>query len=251
MEKEKTGKGKNIVIVILILIILGLTGYIVYDKLVTDKKTVQKQEQTKKAQSQKVNIISQGEAIMVGKDLYKKSRDLSNWQFELFNNGSTDNKTDQKNYKIENGIATEMPEGEYSKIYTKFNDTISKNIKDLFTTNGLNQFLNYQTSKNNSFIVKDNNDNFYLQKNVGGRLGYHVIDDFDIQVNKIEENSVTFTVSDYWFEVGSDESDYSKSSPDAAKIDNTFKIAKENDAWKVEDYTDSFEAYIKLLNSNN
>lgn len=78
MEKEKKkGKGKTIVIVLLILIVLGLVGYIVYDKVVYkyfDKKEVneEKKNENEIVTNKKVVFVSQE-----GNNYYKVYEDGS------------------------------------------------------------------------------------------------------------------------------------------------------------------------------
>jgi len=72
---EKKSKGKTIVIVILILAVLGLGGYIVYDKFLNTEKV----EPVKTGENEKdcieKNSMTEDLAINLGKKLYTEVRD--------------------------------------------------------------------------------------------------------------------------------------------------------------------------------
>jgi len=68
---EKKNKGKTIVIVILILAVLGLGGYIVYDKFLNTEID----EDVNIQKKQEINLLSKEEALKIGKDRYEYIRD--------------------------------------------------------------------------------------------------------------------------------------------------------------------------------
>lgn len=52
MENQKKGTGKTVIIVVLILLVLGLGGYITYDKILNKNETKQLEENVKKLNSE-------------------------------------------------------------------------------------------------------------------------------------------------------------------------------------------------------
>ncbi|MBR3362793.1 MAG: hypothetical protein IKG40_02580 [Bacilli bacterium] len=249
MEKKSTGK--TVVIVILLLALLGLGGYIVYDKIVL--KELQKFDSTEKKSEKQPNLLSNEEAIRIGQDLYLKTRDLyCGGVSKLMNNENydftwRDNSVD--NYVVENGVATktDIEKTDGCGLY-KYPDEVAIAIKNLFTESGLDKFLDNELKYNKRWVVKDNSDNFYMLGCLS-HSGVILLDEITIKPTSIEENTISFIVSDYMFEAGLDESEYNINSSKATKLDNTFKIAKENDSWKVEDYTDSHDKYLQKNNN--
>lgn len=251
MENSKKGKGMLVVIIVLVLLVLGLSGYIVYDKIFTkeNERTKEPVKAENKVEEQQ-KLLTNDEATSIGQGLYLKTRDLYVGQVAKLMEEQTYNwlGSNNDNYVLENGIATkaDIENTDGCGLY-KYPDEVATAIKNLFTKTGLEKFMNSELSNNKRWVAKDNNDNFYMSGCLS-RSGTTVLDEITIVPTKIENNSISFTVSDYWFEAGLADSDYNINSSKATKIDNTFKIVKENDNWKVEDYTDS---YNKFLEKNN
>ncbi len=249
MEKKSTGK--TVVIIVLLLALLGLGGYVVYDKIAL--KEPQKFDSTEKKSEKQPNLLSNEEAIRIGQDLYLKTRDLYyGGVSKLMNNENYDftwRENSVDNYVVENGVATktDIEKTDGCGLY-KYPDEVAIAIKNLFTESGLDKFLDNELKYNKRWVVKDNSDNFYMLGCLS-RSGVISLDEITIKPTNIGENNISFIVSDYMFEAGLDESEYNINSSKATKLDNTFKIVKENDSWKVEDYTDSYDKYLQENNN--
>ena len=248
MENQKNGKGKTFAIVILVLLVLGLGGYIVYDKIIMkETEEPEKTEKTKKEVKEQPKLLTNDEAISVGQSLYLKTRDLYQGEVTKLLNKQYYNwiENNNDNYVLENGVATkvDIEKTDGCGLY-KYPDEVAIAIKKLFTTSGLDKFLDSEWKYNKRLVAKDNDNNFYMQGCLA-RSGTTVLDEITIKPTSIEENSISFIVTDYRFETGLDDSDYNINSPKATKLDNVFKIVKENDTWKVEDYTDSYNKFLE------
>lgn len=66
-----------VVIIALILLVLGLSGYIVYDKIFTkENEKIKEPVKTENKVEKQQKLLTNDEAISIGQGLYLKTRDL-------------------------------------------------------------------------------------------------------------------------------------------------------------------------------
>jgi len=251
MENEKkNSKSKNIVIILLIFIILGLSGYITYDKIIKKEenvKNIQAEKESAEPKEIKENVLTNEQAIEEGKKLYPIVRNMYFGQIKLSENDKDNSKLIDGNteYKIsDDGTATITKQGDIG--HSKFNSKVNDKINKTFTKTGLERFLMDQKNNNKNWIIRDKDENFYINGYLS-HSGTITIDDFNIKPIDIQSNEISFVVSDYHFLHGLPDSEYNVNSSKATKIDNIFTIKKENNEWKVDDYTDSYNTYLDHL----
>lgn len=217
-NKEKNGKGKNIVIVFLVLIILGLSGYIVYDKFFKKEEKENKENIKAEEKVKEPTLLTNDDALNIGKELYIKTRDIA------YNHGVIANSEkmtiDTNNcYSNENGSMTKTTCDDFT-----FNKVLDNSFKENFTAKGLQQYEESAVEFGGGGFAIYNNEYYIKPYKWGPFNGPYDIAKTKITVKEINENTITLEAT----ETFGDET-----------INTTFTIAKINNQWKMDDYTDA------------
>lgn len=242
-------KKNNKLTIFLIIVIAALTGYIVYDKTFSKeneeekteiKEEIQNEEETVQEEKETVVLLNNDEAIKIGKELYLKAKDLYICQLQKITGNYSEWFENSTQYSITNGVPSVIASNSenYGFGYIKLKTDVSSKAKGIFTSEGLKNFLNQENTDNKGWVAQDNSGNLYC-KDYLSRSGYKELDEIGILVSKNEENEITFTVTDYMSTV--------MDSSNVVSANNTFKIKKENDTWKIESYIDSYSELSKKL----
>lgn len=171
----------------------------------------------------KKEIISNEQALLIGKEKYKKAEQYYSRLKEL-------GESIQVEYKGQNVNA--------SKVLS------IKDIKDLFTKNKFDKYIRKvkDESENYNSLLEKGGEYYRLDTDMGGVLSYLYTD--DLTVKSIDENKIVFEAKSYY--LVNDEpylsnvnpKEYVKTVPkDKIEIKtNKFTIVKENGDWKVDYY---------------
>lgn len=171
----------------------------------------------------KKEIISNEQALLIGKEKYKKAEQYYSRLKEL-------GESIQVEYKGQNVNA--------SKVLS------IKDIKDLFTKNKFDKYIRKvkDESENYNSLLEKGGEYYRLDTDMGGVLSYLYTD--DLTVKSIDENKIVFEAKSYY--LVNDEpylsnvnpKEYVKTAPkDKIEIKtNKFTIVKENGDWKVDYY---------------
>jgi len=220
---EKKSKGKTVVIVILVLVILGLGGYIVYDKVLNKEvKEPVKTEKKDKVETKK-DILSEDEALKLGKERYEYVRD------GLFLCGYKQIKYDDS--KLfgwnDNGKHT-TGDLDYAKI---------TNIEDIKSNLTERTFLNWIKALD----IKQDGSDYYIYVGGCGIGPDYPYDKFKIKVKDIQKDHITYSIEEYFYTM--DNNGIIEDINKAKKYTTDFEIVKENDMWKIKEYTDAEAGY--------
>lgn len=207
---EKKSKGKTITIIILVLIIVVLGGYIVYDKVLN--KEINEPVKTEKKE-EKVELLTNDEALKIGKELYIKTRDIA------YNHKNSMQVDTNICYLNENEQMVQTECGDVT-----FNKVTDNSFKNNFTAKGLKQYEENAYEYGGGGFVVNNGDYYIKPYKFGAFNGPWDTDVTEIIVKSIEENSIILEAVETF---------------DTDTINTTFTIVKENDAWKIDDYTDA------------
>ena len=209
---EKKSRGKNVVIVVLVLVVLGLVGYIVYDKFIVEDVN----EPIKVEKKSKTSLLNKEEALKIGKERYEYVRD------GLYSCGYEKVKTDA-NKGINVVDNTMVPGNQFLKIANI--DEIKSNLTE-------HAYLDWVKEP---YIQKYEND-YYINLECGERPDY-ARDEYQIEVKEIKENNIIYSISEYFYSVdggGNVVEDINK----AEKNVINFELVKEDNMWKIKEYTD-------------
>lgn len=168
MENKKSNKGLIVLIIFLIIIILGLSGYIVYDKFFDNKEvnTVEKKEKTKKEEK---SILKDKNKEMVYKD-------------------------DSYSY-------LEVP---YININTKDGERLNNEIKEFVkdykdtkddTEDFMVSYKNFENDNVVSIIIKkttpSSSTNYYKSINIDSKTGKELTNSELLKTKKIDESELS------------------------------------------------------------
>ncbi|MBR2832910.1 MAG: hypothetical protein IKE75_00460 [Bacilli bacterium] len=229
MENKSTGK--TVAIIILLLAVLGLGGYIIYDKVLNKENT----ETTGKSKIENItteNTMSKEEALEIGKENYEYIRNglymCGYKQLTLSQEGIEGNKI---NAQVSNGI-TDF----YHEILNidSVKNKLSTNVFDKYVSDKLVNFQN----------------KYYLIDGCGGDPRY-AYDKYQIEVKDIQENAIIYNIIEYFYAVEGIEPNINISEDlnKAEKYTTTFKIEKQNNEWKISQYEDAYSSYIAKHNN--
>ena len=234
MENKKNSTGKTVTIVILIILLLGALGYIAYDKVFT--KETKKPEKTQTKVEEQPKLLSNEEALEIGKKLYLEARDnVYKYYGTVLSIDRNVCYTYINNQMEQQNCDTVDP----SNLYYKVSD---KDFKNIFTQNGINQFEKFMTIDHTGKFIIYNND-YYIFGNISGQ---YTVDEnvTKITVNKIEKDNIVFDVTETCFDLSHYAEYEAGNNQYGTQINSIFKIVKENDVWKIEDYTDAYTKYL-------
>ncbi len=225
---EKKSKGKTIVIVILVLAVLGLGGYIIYDKLLNNEvKEPVKTEKKDKIKIEK-DILSEDEALKLGKERYEYVRD------GLFLCGYKQVKYDDSKLFAWNENGKQITgDLNYAKI---------TNIEDIKANLTEHSFLNWIKALD---IKQDGND-YYIYVGGCGIGPDYAYDKFEIKIKDIKTNTITYSIDEYFYI--EDNNGIVEDINKAEKCTTDFEIIKEDNSWKIKEYTDSYTNYLNIVN---
>ena len=213
MDNEKKGTGKTIAIIVLVLLVLGMGGYIVYDKTVIK----QNNESDKNVQTEKKleepSLLTNDEALETGKNLYIKTRDIA------YNQGNEMKVDTNVCYSYENEQMTQTTCNDFT-----FNKVTDTSFKNDFTAKGLKQYEQKATEYGGGGFVIYNGDYYIKPYKWGPFNGPWDTDATKITVKEINEDNILLEATETF---------------DAETINTTFTIVKENNQWKMDDYTDA------------
>lgn len=219
---ENKSKGKVVVIVILVLMVLGLGGYIVYDK-VLNKETSEPVKAEKKDKTSNVNVLSQDEALKLGKERYEYIRE------GLYLCGYKQIKwDDSKLFAWTDTGKQTTGDLSYARI---------TNIEDIKSNLTTHTYLNWLKALD----IKQEGNEHYIYVGGCGISPDYAYDKFKIGVKDIQENSITYSVDEYFYT--SDNNGIVEDINKAEKYTTDFEIVKENGTWKIKEYTDASNGY--------
>ena len=213
MENKKNGTGKTVAIVILVLLVLGLGGYIVYDKTMTKESSESDGTVQTEKKVEEPTLLTNDEALEIGKDLYIKTRDIA------YNQGNKMQVDTSVCYSNENGQMNQTTCSDFT-----VNKVSDVSFKNNFTTNGLKQYEQKATEYGGGGFVVYNGDYYIKPYKWGPFNGPWDTDATKFTVKQINENNIVLEATETF---------------DTETINTTFTIAKENNQWKMDDYTDA------------
>lgn len=212
---------KNIVIVVLVLIIIIMGGSLFYlnmnkDK-VNNKCKVEEKEETKNE-----NLLTQEEALSLGKEKYEYARD------GLYSCGYTQVKIDESKFYTYtlDGMKTTGDSSDYYARITNIND-----IKSNLTFHGFIDWVIYMD-------IKTFNNEFYFNSMGCGEGPVHAKDNYEISVLKIYKDMIIYNVKEKFYKINN--SDVSDEIDENSTVENRFVILKEDNVWKINEYTDYY-----------
>ena len=239
MEKKSTGK--TVIIVILLLAVIGLGGYIVYDKVFSLEKT--KEESTKEETNEDNVMLSGDLALALGKKLYENARNVAYNICALGSISVSDTCYYFNNGKMEQDSTCQKGEVPYYLV-------VNTNYKNDFSNNGLKQYENYMQTQNAGKFAISNNA-YYIRDGLGDCQQGWSEKSFKIAVDNILNDKITFNVTERYCDLGHFDECEAGNMKYAKDINTTFTIVKENNDWKIEDYTDSYDKYLNEVNEIN
>lgn len=237
MEKKSTGK--TIVIVILLLALLGLGGYVGYDKFIAEKSS---EETLKPEINEEKNNLSEDLALSLGKNLYTDLRDVAYNICALGSRSVSGVCYYLNNGKMEQDNTCQKGEMPYYLIA----DT---NYKNSFSSNGLKQYENYMKSENSGKLEINNNE-YYIRDGLGDCQQGWSEKSTKISIDNMTDNKITYNITERYCDLGHFDECEAGNMEYAKDIDTSFTIIKEDNEWKVDDYTDSYNKYLKEVNNN-
>ena len=224
MEEKSTGK--TVVIIILTILLIGALGYIVYDKVIVQKN----EEPTPTEKNIKTNILSNEEALSLGKEKYEYIRNgmyMCGYKQLVLSQDAIPAST----------IGGDTTAG-YNVTYREIANI--NDIKSNLTAEMFNQFV--------SSKLITHQDKYYIVDGCGGDPTYaHT--EYKIETKNIQEDSITYTITEYFYNMdnsGNIVEDLNK----AENYTATFAIIKENDNWKISQYEDAYTSYINKKNNH-
>ena len=227
-KNQKSGKGLIAVIIILVLLVLGLGGYIVYDKMLTKESTGTKDSETTETKVE-ADSLSKKLALALGKEKYEFIRNglyMCGYNQLIINPEAVEG--NKINAQVSDGITDY-----YHEILN------IDNVKNKLTSNVFDKFVS-------SELVAYQNK-YYIIDGCGGDPSY-ASTKYQIEVQNIQNNSITYTVTEYFYTVdnnGNIVEDLNK----AEKYTTTFSLTKENDEWKISEYEDAYTSHINKQNN--
>lgn len=232
-ENKKKGKVTAIVITLLIVIILVLVGYICYDKGMIFKSNTEKvknKEETVIENEQLENKMSEEKALSIGKKLYDNSQEYYINRGKLEMTTSNSNGVMEPVYYRKNAdgtfIVAEQSEFNSENMEIPYYKLVIEELKETFTISYFEKFcsLNQIVEKDGSYYV--------IAGDRGGNISFR---EYELSVNKIEQQKISFNVKTYFLSKNQTYETYTK---ETAAVKNTdFVIELENGKWKVAQFT--------------
>lgn len=213
----------KILIVFLILIILGLGGYIAYDKVI-NKET---EEPAKEEKNEvKDNTISNEEALAMGKEKYEFAREglyLCGWKQVKYDTNKHYSYSDTGMKEVSDGTGAE-----YAKI---------TNIEDIKSNLTKHAFIDWIKSLDIKNFEKD----YYINVGGCGISPDYAYDKYNISVKQINEDSIVYSIDEYFY--GTDDNGISEDLSKATKYTSNFELIKEDNTWKINEFNDAEIGY--------
>lgn len=184
MEKNRL----VVVIVILSLFVLALGGFIVYDKVLN------KNNDNEVLENEIVKLLTNEQAIEEGKKLYDmatkvyEAKDYHNLPFC----GVLLYSDDIKDKTLEELDVGQNEKHKYYKSDFSNKSDLEKYLKQWLSDDIVNDIV--ETNNSIDYMIVDNILYCRLEPALGGHLSYYQ-KKYDIKVNSIEENKITYTVS--------------------------------------------------------
>ncbi|MBR3199079.1 MAG: hypothetical protein IKG27_03595 [Bacilli bacterium] len=214
---------KNIIIVILLIIVIGLAGYIGYDKYLIKEEQIKTGNETLETTE---TLLSKEEALAMGKEKYKYIRD------GLYECGYTQIKTEEnKKYSYTNtGMTIAGETGAYLKI------TNISEIKNNLTNHGFSDWIYFME------IKKDGND-FYINYSDGcGGDPTYGYDKYEMIISKMTEDMVIYDITEKFYKENNNE--ISEEIDESENFKTKLILVKEDNTWKIDEYTNYTLKYI-------
>lgn len=207
--------------------LLGILGFIAYDQYYN--KDTEKPNNLV-IEEDKPQVLTEDEALQIGKSLYLNARDNYYNVCTLAQKGAVDT----YDYEDENLVKSEKGEK-----YTDITDYILNNT--IFTEKALKQW-----EKTNKKILKTNDNRYYISSNQEDCGQGYISDSTEIKVIKIKEDKIKYEINEYFCESESESTNNCLNTKEnLEKITTNFTIVKENEVWKIYDYTDSYNEYLR------
>ena len=230
MQMPEKKDHKTAIIIILIILVLGLAGYIVYDKFIkiepnNNEQTVEDNPVNKEEQTVTGNVLSESEALAIAEPLFNKMIKIK----DSFENAES---ADCEELTIGNIIPLCLYQGltEDNNLLNDFNSIYSSSISfdSIFTSiDESTKILDKEgllLDKYNYgallYTVKDGN---YYTIGECNQSGTRISENQTLKVNKIEENRLSFTY---------------EANASGEKFNNNFILVKEKGNWKIGSGTD-------------
>ncbi len=210
MEKKNTGL--IIFVIILILLVVGLGGFIVYDKVLSTNDTSNTNNTNKENNNTK--LLTNDEAIAEGKRLYDKATEIyETWvlipycgvvrnninsqNIEVLGDSNNGNGSyykstfssleDLKNY-LKQWLSEDIVNNKVVKNYKWNGETYYKYVEDESLLSNYDPHYGYV-----DYVLKNNT--LYCRLDVGKGWLTLYQDKYDIKVDSIEENKITYTIT--------------------------------------------------------
>ena len=211
MEKKNTGL--IVLVVILSLLVVGLGGFIIYDKVLSDNE-IENNDNNNVNNNNVSKLLSNEEAIIEGKRLYDKATEIyETWVVipycGLDYHGAI-------NQNVETLGDSGYGNGRYYKTKFKSFDELKEYLKQWLSEDIINKKVVKQTEWNGEinynyvedlsllskkdthyayidYVLKDNT--LYCRLDTGKGWVSSYIDEYDIKVDTIEDNKITYTIT--------------------------------------------------------
>jgi len=224
MENQNKGL-KNLVIVLSVLV-LGLGGFIIYDKVLSNNDTNMDSEKVESSstnkletQGQNKNLMDNAAALNVVENVYNKAMEF--YTFDAID--SCKWKTDNNKCIILNDYWKNNPNGGFIKI-TNYHTAMN----EIFTNNGITQFEKFMKEELSTepFIKDEKGNTYVLAPTSGFYTGYSTR---NLQVTNITSDTIKATIDVVDTVAESD----NKAN---AVITKKITIKKENNKWLMEEF---------------
>lgn len=234
MESKSTGK--TVAIVILLLAVLGLGGYIIYDKALI-KETKKTEKPTNMVEKKNDNdALNNDLALGLGQSLYSDAMDLYN-QCTV---GDGNNMFYYSNGKMRPATQNDGNNGTESNGWLYY--LISSDKTNKLTQNAAD---NYKKLKGILFYENE----YYVSDGWGDCLQGRMSNLSKLLVKNISKNKIEYDVTEYYCK---NLENYDKCEKNDKtylnEIKTTFVITNENNKWKIDKYEDSSNKNYELNN---
>lgn len=213
---EKKNIGLKVLVVILSLLVVGLSGFIIYDKVLSNNEVENNDNNNVNTDNNGSKLLSNEEAINEGKRLYDKATEIYETWVLIPYCGVVRNKAYEDENKIEKLGDSGYGNGSYYKSNFTSLDDLKNHLKQWLSEDIVNEKI-VKTSVSNGETFYNYVEDVSLLSKKDGHYGYvdYVLKDntlycrldtgkgwltlyqnkYDIKVDKIEENKITYTIT--------------------------------------------------------
>lgn len=229
-----------IIVILVVLCVLFATGKVSF-KTTTNENQINDNDNV--VDDMEESKLSEVEATSIGKDLYDKATEIfSTWNMLPYCGYSFVEIHNQKTINLGNNVFYESSFNNIDELKNYLLNYLSSEIVESNINEEAQIDLNKITDYQNYIIY---NNKLYCRQNSGkGWLSLY-LGNYDIKVNNIQDNKITYIISSYYakdYDTTCNTDAYNGSltncpSESVIKKDTNFTIEKQNDKWIVTDYT--------------